>query len=375
MNKILKLEYLIRIYELISKYLKKKIELYNIIYNNPNNICNKIINFIILTYMFFCIIYVFIIIINGSNSYLYYNLTNAFRNNPSIVVYPEYKQIIDLYYINDWFSLDTNLILIFFLIITFFISVYKLKTTINDIYENLNNIIPLFLFTLLLLSIYYIYNYNNLNKLSININSMKELIYNNINIEFLKKGVCKYDKENICNNINLNYNNNIYKYIYDILEEINLNQDTTVMNVNDFKKLIDKNGVNYYNKILKAFYTNNLIKYYIKNNLFNEGIKFFSIDNLINHNINPFLYLKINDLSLLQSNYNFDDKMKKSFFDNNLLFFAILKDYYELEYNTTNLITNIYNFCKFKIYTIYISYSIICMIIFILISLYIYNNY
>ena len=50
MNKILKLEYLIRIYELISKYLKKKIELYNIIYNNPNNICNKIINFIILTY-------------------------------------------------------------------------------------------------------------------------------------------------------------------------------------------------------------------------------------------------------------------------------------------------------------------------------------
>jgi len=385
-----------KIINLISNYTKNKIDLFNIIYKKDFDICNKIFYLIMLVILFINIFILFFNIFNINILNLYNNVAGIFKINPSLKSFPLYGQILNLIYLNDWFSIDATLLYTIFNIIICFLAIFILyfKANIKEIYTSFNYILIILIILFISLIIYYIYNYNNITAVSKKNHKMMDLIYNNINIDYINNGqICNYfnnlnNNDNFeygkCNFINSNFKDEftLNTYIYDILNKIN-NTDININNISlsDFKLLKDENGVFYYNKIIKTYLTHTIIKYFITNNLINEASDFFSINNITNtsffnknfkSHLNPFLYLKKNDLSFLKSNYTYDDI---TYMSNSKLYYSIIHDYYNLENSISNNIIDIYNILKTKMISLNILYNYIALIIIIIMIYYIINNY
>lgn len=391
MNKIIENRFIINIYKILKQYLlnKKKIyiELFIELINN-NKLCLATINFILLFIVLFCLLYIVFKIINNTFNTSGTWFSNLFIKDPSLASYPEYNQISNIIYINEWFSIDYGFIINLIFIISFLISIYfiySLNDKYTDIFYNFNYSIILFITILIIYIIIYLYNYSNIITLSKKINDSMNIIYNNINYEFIDNyKLCDYfdntkNNDNFkygkCNNALSKYNSlNIKKYIQDKLSNI---KNINTISFNDFKNL------DVYNKIKTALFTNSIIYYFIKNNQENELQEFLSITNITNTNfidniykfhINPFLYLKISDLSFLNSNYSYNDYIH-SFNDNKNIYFGTIKDYNDLEYNLSNNIVSIYNICRLKMLSSSFINYIYMLIIILFIIIYIIYNY
>ena len=245
---------------------------------------------------------------------------------------------------------------------------------------------------------YYFYNYNNIINISSNNNMMMKLIYNNINADYLNLYICNYfNNSDITDiyfiygqcNFKSNYNNNkITDYIFSLITQIDSNPNTRVntLSYDDFIKLKDSNGNNYYNKIKSAMLTDTILQYFISNNAYNNLARFFSITNTTNTNflddiykyhLNPFVYLSSNNLTFLQSKYTYNESFQTTFHNNSNIFYQLLQDYNNLEYSITNIMVNIYNICSYNMISIYTFYLLLFIIMIIFIIVYfviIYNK-
>lgn len=390
MNITIKPRFIVLLYKILKKYIINKKELYDELVLekiNENNLCSAVVNFILLFLIFFCLFYIIIIIIsnsfNSSNSWF----ANFFTKDPSLGSYPEYNQISNILYINDWFSIDYGFIINNIFILTFFISIYLLykKNYYSKIFENLNYCIILFIIIFITYIIIYFYNYTNITTLSKKINDSMNIVYNNINYDFINEAkLCDYFvnttnndifENGKCNNIISKYNKkNIKKYISDTLLDI---KNIRTMYDSEFK------NTKQYNKIITALFTDSIINYFIKNNQEDELKNFFSIVNITNTNfldniykfhINPFLYLKLSDLSFLNINYPYKDYID-SFQNNKHIYFLVIKDLNDIEYKLSNNIVNIYNICRLKMLSSSFINYIITLFIILFIIIYIIYNY
>ena len=172
------------------------------------------------------------------------------------------------------------------------------------------------------------------------------------------------------------------------MAQIDSNPNTNVskLTYDDFIKLKDSNGINYYKKIKSAMLTDTILKYFTSNNSYNNLAKFFSIanttntnflDNIYKYHLNPFIYLSSNNLTFLQSKYTYNTNFQSAFYNNSTIFYQLLQDYNNLEYSITNIMVNIYNICSYNMLSIYIFYVLILIIMIIFILYYfikIYNK-
>jgi hypothetical protein len=389
---IIKNRFIIEFYKLLKKYFINKKNIYiNIVFEliSNNKLCLAVINFILLFIVFFSLFYIVLSIIQNSFNTSGSWFSNLFIKDPSLGSYPEYNQISNIIYISDWFSIDYGFIINFVFILSFLISIYFIHNLNNDYYTdiffNFNYSIVLFIIILIIYVVIYLYNYSNIITLSKKVNDSMNLIYNNINYEFIDAyKICDYF-ENTKNNDNFENgkcNNALSKYKSNFIKNYIQTKISNITNINnmsadDFKKL------EVYNKIKTALFTNSIIKYFIKNNQENELKEFFSIANITNTNyldniykfhINPFLYLKMTDLSFLNTNYSYNEYIN-AFSNNNKIFFAIIKDYNDLEYNLSNNIVSIYNICRLKMLSSSFINHIMVLIIILFIVIYIIFNY
>jgi hypothetical protein len=182
---------------------------------------------------------------------------------------------------------------------------------------------------------YFFYNYTFLNLLSKRGNTLKNLFYDNINIEFLTKyQLCNYAHKkdkfddyfvvDKCNDLKSNFNlKKLFAYLTDVINEI-YNQDNEIT-LEKFKTLQDKNGVLYKDKLSSAFFTFVLIRYYIDNNLVEDAKELFSTNNLNSPltRINPILSLNYDSLMFASSNGLTYDmiQMQRAFNNNKDIYF------------------------------------------------------
>ena len=192
---------------------------------------------------------------------------------------PEFKQIENIIYLTDNFSLDINFI--FFIIISIIIIAivyyFQFILNLNQLFKEFNLLIP-FIATIIIIGIiYFIYNFNHLNILSRRNNSLMQSIYNNINMQFInEQQLCNYlqkkDKfddyfvHGNCNDIKYLFSlKKLYSYITLQINEI-YSKDNNV-NIETFKSMKDSKGIFYKDRLRTAFFTFSIMKYYVDNNL------------------------------------------------------------------------------------------------------------
>jgi hypothetical protein len=100
---------------------------------------------------------------------------------------PEFNQLKNVIYITDNFSFDITLVqfIITILIILYLAYFLYVKLNIEDVYNELNILLPLLLITIILGIIFFIYNFSSLNLVSRRSRNLLDLIYNNINLNFI----------------------------------------------------------------------------------------------------------------------------------------------------------------------------------------------
>jgi hypothetical protein len=331
------------------------------------------------------------------NVYKYYQLSIFFyfKQDKRLVDSPLFAQIKNLWYVNDYFSIDFMFIL--FLSTPFFILI-KLYVfeKITGITTSFNSTKILNYAILIIGFIYFLIVYKNLANLGARVNMINALVYNNINVDFihsekfcnylLKKSVYDYDfKYGKCNDLSRNISisklfNYIKKQVIDIGQRIAPISNITIDN---FKTLKDKNGVYYKDKIISAFFTYQLIKYYIDNDLEDEAKDFFSTFNLLylkntgnflRTRINPILYLRHDHIIINERLLEYDNNMENSFNGNKDIYNYIYKEYNSIQTNVQNIVVDIYNICSYKLISVYVYYIIIFIIFILLIIYYIYNR-
>ena len=235
------------------------------------------------------------------------------------------------------------------------------------------------------------------------INNMMDNIYDNINIEYVKS-VCEYTENTseaidfipgLCNSLQSN-KTKLWQYVATIAlewgakypgynailynsysntrstgESTGENAGENVETFVNYEKFsnqskielakaellthVDENGVSYYNKILRAMVTYSLINYFMENNLKYEAQRFFSINNLLigfygklfgvaKERENPFLYLKTNNLMLINYAFSYDkySGIDKKVFD------LLLNDYDDIKDNITNGIITAHDILNYK---------------------------
>ena len=202
----------------------------------------------------------------------------------------------------------------------------------------------------------------------------------------LKKSVYDYDfKYGKCNDISKNISiNKLYNYIKKQTLDISQNVAPIInITVDNFKLLKDKNGVLYKDKIISAFFTFQLIKYYIDNDLEDEAKDFFSTFNLLylqhtgnflRTRINPILYLRHDQLIINERILEYDSNMSISFSDNKDIYNYVYKEYNSIQTNVQNIVIDIYNICSYKLLSIYVYYIIIFVIFVLIVIYYIYSH-
>lgn len=333
-----------------------------------------------------------------TNVYKYYKLSLYFyfKENKKLDDSPLFSQIKNLWYVNDYFTIDFMFLLFVStpLFVLLKLWAFEKITNVTGIFESTKN---LNILILIIGIIYFALAYKNLANLGTRINTLNSLVYDNINVDFiysekycnyiLKKSVYDYDfKYGKCNDLSRNASiSKLYNYIKLQTLEIGQNiapiQNITIEN---FKLLKDKNGVLYKDKIISAFYTFQLIKYYIDNGLEEEAKDFFSTFNLLylkktgnflRTRINPILYIRYNQIIINERILEYDSNMDISFGGNKDIYNYIYKEYSIIQTNIQNLVVDIYNICSYKLISVYIYYNIIFLILLFMIVYYIYSNY
>lgn len=331
------------------------------------------------------------------NVYKYYQLSIFFyfKKDKRLVDSPLFAQIKNLWYVNEYFSIDF-MFLLFLTTPLFILAKLYIFEKISGITGRFKSIKNLNYLLLIIGIIYFAFVYKNLTNLGMRINTLNSIIYDNINVDYihsekfcnylLQKSAYDYDfKYGKCNDITKNISiSKLYNYIkrqtLDIGETIAPIQNITIEN---FKLLKDKNGVLYKNKIISAFFTFQIIKYYIDNDLEDEAKDFFSTFNLLylkktgnflRTRINPILYLRHDQLLINERILEYNNEMDISFGGNKDIYNYIYKEYNILQTNVQNLVVDIYNICSYKLISVYIYYIIIFIIFIIMVVYYIYSH-
>jgi len=388
---------------LILKYFNEKKDFFKnvlkITKTNPPFCEDKILGYytIYILIIIFIISFIWLIYDIIHNIYIYFKMSIflTFKNNKRLIDSPLFKQLTNIYYFNDYLSFDYMFLLFISTPIFLLFKMYifeKIDTT-KKVFE----LSKIFNYAILIIGIiYFIIVYKNISNLGQRINTINNLIYDNINNDFINsEKFCNYlNKKTIydydfvygkCNNLSNNISiNKLYDYIRKLILEIGQNiapiQNITIDN---FKLLKDKNGILYKDKIISAFFTYQLIKYYVDNDLEDEAKDFFSAFNLIylkkNLNIlrtkiNPILYLRYDDIILFNKILDYNVDMENSFQGNKEIYNYIYKEYNIIQNNVQNIVVDIYNICSYKLFSIYSYYFIIFIIMLILIFYYIYKN-
>ena len=327
--------------------------------------------------------------------YLQLSMYLYFKNDKRLIDSPLFKQIQNIYYFNDYFSIDFMFLLFVTTPLFVLLKLYLLEKNMSD--KSNFNLTKILNYAILFVGIiYFIIIYKNISNLGKRVNTINNLIYNNVNSDFINsEKFCNYLNKNSdydydfiygkCNNLNNNIGiSKLYNYIkkitIDITQTIAPIQNITIER---FKELKDKNGKLYKDKIISAFFTYQLIKYYMDNDLHEEAKNFFSAFNLLylqkttnimRTRINPVLYLRYDDLIIFNKMLDYNLQMENSFGGNKDLYNYVYKEYNAIQNNVQNIVIDIYNICSYKLISIYVYYFIIFIILIMLVLYYIYNN-
>lgn len=330
------------------------------------------------------------------NIYIYFKLTSyryfkdgSAKFNDS----PLFKQLENMFYLNDYFSIDYIFITFVLTAIFVIFKLYIFKNLLNKDELHFRYIIIFCYISIAIAFIYYILNYINIINVGKGLNAINRIFYININNDFINsKKICNYlDKKNDfdnkfvygkCNDLKNNISiNRLYEYIKSIFDDISRNHSpANDINNKKFKTLVDKNGVLYKDKIISALFTFQILKYFVDNDLLEEAKDFFSAFNMIytpniqiiKKKINPILYLKIDNLMIFENTYLFEGELKESFYGNKEIFEFIKFEYNKIQNQIQKIVVDIYDICNTKLMSIYVYYFSLFIVILILFSIYLY---
>lgn len=330
------------------------------------------------------------------NLYIYLKLTlfSYIRENPRLIDSPLFIQVKKLYYFNDYFSIDLFFLIFVTTPIFILIKLWILEKANND--YNQFNYLKIYCYLIMGIGfLYYLLIYKNITALGKRMNYVNNIIYNNINADFINsQKICNYlnkrsefDYDFIygkCNDIKNNMSiSKLYKYIKTVTDDIQQNiAPMANITIEKFKTLKDKNGKLYKDKILSALFTFQIIKYYIDNDLIDEAKDFFAAYNIIYLNkvsvvrqkINPILYLRFDDIMVFTKNYDYNPRMAESFGDNKDIYNYIYSEFSRIQNNVQNVVVDIFNIVSYKLISVYAYYFVMLIILVILLIIYIYNN-
>jgi hypothetical protein len=352
----------------------------------------KIYYYLILLVFLICCIWIIYDIFNKN-----YYATNAYfsiliKNKLILKDIPEFKQIENIIYLADNFSLDINFILfiIISIIIIAIVYYFQFVLNLNQLYIEFNLFIPFIATVIIIGIIYFIFNFNHLNILSRRNNSLMQLIYNNINMQFItEQNLCNYmqKKDKLddyfiygnCNNIKNLFNiKKLYSYITVQINEI-YSKDNNIT-IETFKSMKDSKGIFYKDRLKSAFFTFSLMKYYIDNNLFNDATDFFSTYNLMKlrfkPRINPILNLNYESILFNTTDLSYSiPEMQLAFNNNKDIYNFVYNDFYNINSTIQKIIVDIYNICKYKMICVYYYYLLLGIIMSCIILYYFIKNY
>jgi hypothetical protein len=324
----------------------------------------------------------------ATNAYISTFIKNQLRLNDI----PEFRQIENIIYFTDNFSVDIHFIKFIIVSIIIIAITYYFHFILNlkELYTEFNLFIPAIAIIIIIGIIYFILNFNYLNLLSRRTNSLIQSIYNNINMQFINDmRICNYlekkDKfddyfvHGKCNDIKFLFNQKkLYSYITLQINEV-YSKDNNV-NIETFKSMKDNKGILYKDKIKTAFFTFSIIKYYIDNNLLQDAKEFFSTYNLMKlrfkPRINPILNLNYDSILFNSANLSYNiPEMQQAFNNNKNLYNYVYNDFYNINSNIQKLIVDIYNICKYKMICVYYYYILIGIIMLSILVYYFIKNY
>jgi len=394
------------IYYYANKYYQEKKDFHDIIIRineeKPIFCKHKWIGKYILEIVFILLIFSFLWLIIDMiiNLYNYLKLTSFLyiKENPRLIDSPLFTQLKNLYYFNEYFSIDINFLIFITIPIIILVELWILEYAIdkNGKYKNTFIYTKWYCYLIIIIGLfYYMIVYKELIALGSRINTANNIIYNNINADFINsQKICNYlnkrsdfDYDFIygkCNDIKSNMSiSKLYKYIKTVTDDIQQNiAPMANISIEKFKTLKDKNGKLYKDKILSALFTFQIIKYYIDNDLIDEAKDFFAAYNIIYLNkinvvrqkINPILYLRFDDIMVFTKNYDYNPRMAESFGDNKDIYNYIYSEFSRIQNNVQNVVVDIFNIVSYKLISVYAYYFIMFIILIILLIIYIYNN-
>lgn len=392
------LKYLKQIISIVTEYYKKKQEFFDkaLRQNAQNPIFCK--NFkdisqfalyglwILLIISLIWIVYDILL-----NVYKYFKMTAYlyFKENEQFNDSPLLKQLENIYYVNEYITIDYSFLLFIITIIFILVKILIFEQITKD-YEHFVYI-KIFSYIVIIISIlYYLMNYKAITLIGSGINSINRLIYSNINTEFINsQKICNYlFKKNDydydfsygkCNHLRENFNmTKLYKYIKSIITEIEQTKSPVAnLSIEEFKQLKDKNGKLYKDKLVSAFFTFQILKYFIDNDLVEEAKTFFSAFNIIytpnvnllKKKINPLFYFRMDNIIIFDDIFSFDVMMGDSFNNNRTIFNYIYSEYNKIQDTIQNLVIKVFNIANKDLISIYVYYFILLLVIIILITI------
>jgi hypothetical protein len=331
------------------------------------------------------------------NIFLYFKLTSYryFKDgNPKFADSPLFKQLENLFYLNDYFSIDYIFITFVITAIFVIVKLYIFYNFLDKKDEFHYTYIIMFCYISIVLSfIYYILNYIHIINVGKGLNAINRIFYTHINTDFINsKKICNYlDKKNEfdnhfiygkCNDLKSNISiNRLYEYIKSIFDDISRNHlPANDLNNAKFKTLTDKKGILYKEKIISALFTFQILKYFVDNDLLEEAKDFFSAFNMIytpniqiiKKKINPILYLKIDNLMIFDNTYQFEGQLKECFYENKEVFEFIKMEYNKIQNQIQKIVVDVYDICNTKLMSIYVYYFSLLIVMIILLLIYKY---
>lgn len=390
-----------KLIEYLAKYLDEKITSFSNILSNapPGDLCIKIYLAICIFIIYFVCIFIFLQSLVIGSIYLYQITTLNFRINSSLNQNPSSAQIDNFIYITKWFCFERNMLISTVFIILYFIALFYLYTRVSSVnlLREWSYLIMFIVICFILILLYFIMFYKTINTVANKSNIMLNIIYSNLNKDYLANApICNYfhnptNPEDTdpnfeygkCNGFNtLQSEEKLRDYIDSQIYEISKYISITDHEIEKdfFKNILDDKGISYYNKILSAIITHAMVSYYKTLQTNNDGKDFFSIYNILNTNYfeelfkyrkNPFLDLDYKNLVLLNYDPYADTKAITLLEDsakNSVLLNYIKKDYDMIKNKITNSIiefVNASNSITPAAYT-YILIIIISVILFII---------
>lgn len=371
----------------------------NIMDSTGTDLCLKIWLFLCILIMHISVLYIFIKCLMYTVYFIYYRVTLILRENPSLYHSPYFAQLNDFTYYNKYLAFEKYILTYIILIIIFFccllfLYVYTkglIKNSKGEITSAFSYYTYLIGYAVMVIAIsiaFMIMHAVTIVRVSSIINNMLDNLYDNLNLEYLNN-VCDYTENKdhsvsfiygYCNGLESNREKlktflgqintawsakhpgylGIYRGLY--------NEGRKDEAKEYLMGLKDDDDVSYYGKMLRALVTFSLINYFVQNNLRNEGQRFFSISNTVRENlfdeliktrINPFLYLKNNNLILI--NYVFTRSEYVNIIPGDL-FDILNNDYDDIKDNITNGIIELYDIFTYKMTPAAYSYILISIV-------------